>query len=549
LEKPHEAPVERARTLRAALGAIAFHDVVNLQNARRVAWVATAALTLALPIYLLWFFHRPIWGHNLGYDEQFFTWTGWSVNRGLAPYKDFLEYKPPVLFLTHALALKLFGWQGMKFRVLFFGLQIAAVTSMQASLLSRGANKLMTCAVACAAVFFLSTPQFHDSSWADAESPGYAYFMIGAAALLVRSSRPKVFYALGGVFMSLCFFTKEPFAPCILTTWLAAFAVNHRIRDFKSAFVPYLAYTTVGVAIVIVGLCIYMVPTGAMSAYIDTVLSYKKLFRDPKKSYCVLLGTFEPTGSLLGDVPRQWKIINERFFNLTIFGFLVPAFATSAFCLVRKSFLAFVFGVLTILGALYTVTVSNCYWPHYFVMAQTGIFFFLYLGVDAASEMMKKASWSTRTWAGVIALAAVFTPVYLRWDAEKHQWEAFPEQAKKVAIFEEPIPGIVAFIIENSLPTDHIFTTGAPGIYMVTDRLHATRISTFMDEVLPALPGDTDEEKLASRREELEKWMPKLVILDPEHGPRKARHDKALFQPFLAKYNYRKVGPYYYVRP
>jgi hypothetical protein len=67
--------------------------------------------------------------------------------------------------------------------------------------------------------------------------------------------------------------------------------------------------------------------------------------------------------------------------------------------------------------------------------------------------------------------------------------------------------------------------------------------------VLFTMRGNTDEEKLRDRGEELRKAMPKIVILDPERNERKVRITRALFTPFLEEFKYNKVGPYYYVRP
>jgi hypothetical protein len=92
----------------------------------------------------------------------------------------------------------------------------------------------------------------------------------------------------------------------------------------------------------------------------------------------------------------------------------------------------------------------------------------------------------------------------------------------------EPLPGISDFVARNSQPTDKIFTSGPPLLYVLTNRLHGSRYSAYIDEVLATLPGTTDEERLADRRANLVRSMPKIMVLDPEHGPRKSRHNAAL---------------------
>src|SRR5688572_30964562 len=50
---------------------------------------------------------------QIAYDEHFFLIEGWSVLKGQIPYRDFQEFKPPVIFFVHALALELFGMEGL----------------------------------------------------------------------------------------------------------------------------------------------------------------------------------------------------------------------------------------------------------------------------------------------------------------------------------------------------------------------------------------------------------------------------------------------------
>ena len=76
------------------------------------------------------FLHR-----DFAYDEAYFTWGGWSILKGLAPYRDFLEFKPPLLFLTHALALKLYGFPLFQYRWFFLWFPMASVLAVKASLI------------------------------------------------------------------------------------------------------------------------------------------------------------------------------------------------------------------------------------------------------------------------------------------------------------------------------------------------------------------------------------------------------------------------------
>jgi hypothetical protein len=250
-------------------------------------------------------------------------------------------------------------------------------------------------------------------------------------------------------------------------------------------------------------------------------------------------------GSMVKDLPRMWEIINDEFFNLKTFGFVAPAFAAWAVFMWRRSIPMLLLGVLTIAGALYSVTPSNCFFDHYYIMSEAGIFLVLYLGVDVASDALRRATPELEKWAMLVFVATLGAPVFLRYDAEK----ALAKGPRPVPPMEESIPGETAFVIANSAPTDRVVTTGPPAVYFMSDRLNAVRESTFMDEILPSRPGETDVEKVQGWRDDLLKNKPKIIILDPERLGRKVRLTRALFTPFIEEFHYKKVEPYYYVRP
>jgi hypothetical protein len=113
----------------------------------------------------------------------------------------------------------------------------------------------------------------------------------------------------------------------------------------------------------------------------------------------------------------------------------------------------------------------------------------------------------------------------------------------------EPVPGLLAFIRQNTTPADRIFTTGPPLLYPKADRISAVRESNIIDEILGSYEGNTDEEKLRPIRQQLERNLPKVVVLDPEHVWRKGRTYRVLMMPFLAEHNYQKIRENLYLRP
>jgi hypothetical protein len=499
---------------------------------------------VALPTWEFWRFSKAmlIRATGIGYDEQFFMWGGWSILKGLAPYKDFLEFKPPMTFLSHALALKLFGYQGERFRYFFLALALASVAALVGSLLRRGADVVVSSALGLIIAHLFTWPGYHEVFLADTESIGLAFYLLGVATLIANTRFRKTAEVIGGVLMTCVVLSKEPFIPCVVATWASCYFVVYGGLSRRNAW-HYLKYTTMGVTGAVGVLCLYMVPTGAMKAYIATVRGYASMFRDPQKGYCVLLGFFRPTGHFWDDLPLQWERIRKDFFNTDVLWHVGPLFIASLVFLPRRSWALFVTAALALVFALYGVTASHCYFPHYYLMAQSGLFFFLSAGDIAMSPAIAVAGRATRLWIRATVLLMAAIPVWPRMTADLP-----PELARSWTPF-EPAPGLYEFIRTHSDPQDRIFTTGPPSLYVYANRIAAVRESSIIDELVPAMPGDTDAEKLRPLYQELVRNRPKIVFLDPEHGNRKYRHMAAAITPFLNELKYTKINEMLYLRP
>jgi hypothetical protein len=496
----------------------------------------------ALPGWVFWRLARPMFANPLGYDEQIFVWGGWSILKGLAPYRDFLEWKPPVAFLSHALALKLFGFQGYHFRYFFFALSLASIVALMCSLVSRGIDWVLTSALGVAIVHMLLFPGTHEAFVSDTESMGAAYYYLGIAALMANVRSRRLTQIAGGIFLTCCGLSKEPFIPCVVATWIGCYFVDHSRYSRETAW-RYFVNTTLGVVLAFGALALYMAPTGSLSAYVALVREYSTLFRDPQKGYCPTLGMYRPSGKFWKDLPTQWEILHGQFINLPTLGFLAPFVAASLVFLPKRSPALLIAALAAAVLSFYGVTATHCYFMHYYVLGQSGLMYFLVAGLDATRSRRFLDHGATRLWIRSAVLLAMMLTVWPRVQAVSNV------PFRDGPPFPEPAPGVFDLIRAKTEATDKIFTTGPPGLYVFMDRLPATRTYSTIDELLPAMPGTTDQEKLRPLAEDLRKNRPKIVFLDPELGHRKLRHMAAAVTPFLEEQKYVKVGEYLYLRP
>ena len=98
-------------------------------------------VALMVPLILFYILNDRIMKSILGYDEQLFAWGGWSITQGLRPYVDFLEFKPPMVFITYAMAIWTFGDKVTDFRIFFSLFAAISILALHVSLLSRRMNR------------------------------------------------------------------------------------------------------------------------------------------------------------------------------------------------------------------------------------------------------------------------------------------------------------------------------------------------------------------------------------------------------------------------
>jgi hypothetical protein len=502
-----------------------------------VAGLAASAVTLAVTTCVFLLLNKRFYLHDTGYDEEFFTWGGWCITKGLAPYRDFLEFKPPITFITHAMAIALFGLKNFGYRIFFTIVPLSAALLLQVSLIARGIERFLAMALMLGFLVLFLSPTYHDTALSDCESIGMAYYMFGLAFFLWEGRYAKITMALGGFFMCCCVLSKEPFGPVVVATWLGMFWLRGKYPSIEGAK-SFVRYSMTGIAAFFLLLALYMVPTGAMTSYWHLIRSYSRIYRDPHTSYCVALGIAHADDGF----QVAWEKIHSSFLNQSTLGYLAPLAIPGAIFAYRRSPFLFLTMVVAAVGGLWAATATNCMWIHYYNMSMAGVLYVLVAGADSLKRPLRMASKRTRIATSVAALGVIAWYLQpsiegeLKANYKRHPWH-------------EPQPGLVAFITSHTVPSDRIFTTGTPQLYPQTDRISAVRETNIIDEILGSYEGATDEEKLRPIYEQLVTNKPKVVFLDPENEHRKGRHLRVLMRPFLAEFNYQKINDRLYLRP
>src|SRR6185436_9396156 len=265
---------------------------------RRVRDVILVVASVALIGWAFKLLNNQYLYAEFGHDEQYFVWCGWSITKGLVPYRDFSEYKPPVAFLTHALALALHGFRDLQFRWFFLYFPLASLFSLYFAMLTRKIDKVTALALILAIMNLLTTYPFHDTALSDTESIGLTYYFFGVACLIARTRWGDRLKAIGVGLLVCCMFSKEPYMPGAFFTWITCFLLDARRSTLGTDVKRYLKLSVIGGGAVVVALCLYLIPTGGMTYYVRLLRSYARIYKDPQHSYCVMFGRFTPVDAL-----------------------------------------------------------------------------------------------------------------------------------------------------------------------------------------------------------------------------------------------------------
>ena len=475
-----------------------------------------------------------------GFDEHYFLHEGWSVTKGLVPYRDLQEFKPPTIFFVNALGIKLFGLENMAYRHIFSMLSLCSFLSLTVALLSRRTNRVFVAALMTLMIDHFFDGSFHDSSINNAETLGVDFLMIGCGILLVRTKWERVQQVVGAAFLALSPLSKEPLVFVTLLAWLTILLL-HRIEcPRKDAAKRFALFTIAGAAAVAISWLVYMLATHSLGSYITQL----KLSITYTKKYAEQLNWFpkNPEGSV---ATEYWKRLRATYVNAAHIGAFIPLFVALLAFGERRQRVVGVVALMTGGAALYEVTIGSGFAPHYFIMAMAGTFFCAVMGAIALDAYSKRAGVALRRWVGATWVAIALVSTYPRFSEEWTKYAAYKPVPPPVNSSE------IDFVRAHSSPGDRIWTLGDPLLYVYSDRRTAFREGIVIDELIDYYPGDTDEQRLAGQREALLRKRPKLVVFgdDKVNYSRKQRYISALVMPVVREGGYVKLNDKFYVRP
>jgi hypothetical protein len=476
---------------------------------------------------------------QIAYDEHYFLVEGWSVLKGQIPYKDFQEFKPPVIFFVQALGIKLFGLEELGYRKFLAILSLASFLALTVALLSRRINRLLVVAALMLMINHFYDDGMHNAVINNAETLALDFFMLGTGVLLTRTKWERTQQVLGGVLLALSPLSKEPMAFAVLAAWLSLLLLHRIEAGSKEAARRFALFTIAGVAGVAATWLVYMLATRSLSWYI---LELKLSFAYTENyAYQLRWASRTPPGGVVAEIFRRLRLGYLDAAHLAVF---IPFFVALVTLQAQRRLVG-IGALATFAASLYAVSIGGGFAGRYFIMAMTGTFFCVVLGAMALDAFFRRSGHNLSIWVGATCIALAIATTWQRFGAE---WKSYGS-------YRAPPPPVpqsdIDFIVAHTSPGDKIWTTDDPLLCIYSDRENAFRGGIVVDEIIQYYPGSTDEERLSVIREGLEENRPKVVVFGNSmvSARRKKRYTKALVMPFLRDGGYIRHDDRFYLRP
>ena len=408
-------------------------------------WVL-AILVLALILRIPSFFEPYYYG-----DEMIYLTLGQGIRHGLLLYRDIFDNKPPLLYLTAALAGNLFWFKTI---LAFWNIvTIAFFYKLAAKLFAKKESVQMVSTFIFAV---LTTIPLFEGSIVNAELFMVGFTIIALYILLSENLNSKKIF-LAGILFGIGTLFKVPAAldaPIIVVYWL----ITTDFKDWGKVIKHSLVLFSGFILPIIISLLFFFLK-GSLSSYITAAFLQNVGY----------LSSYRP-----GDVQKSFLVRNAPLLIRALIVFVGVVILYLSRKKLSKNFILFC--VWTFLG-LFAVTLSERPYPHYFIQVVAPVSFLL--GLFFADKSVEQAL-------TVLPLAlSFFVPVYYKFyyyntSAYYQRFINFAtRKTDKTEYFQDfgstvnRNYQIADFLVNSSLPNDKVFiwNSDSATIYALSRRL------------------------------------------------------------------------------
>ncbi|OGI20276.1 MAG: hypothetical protein A3B68_05490 [Candidatus Melainabacteria bacterium RIFCSPHIGHO2_02_FULL_34_12] len=478
-------------------------------------------------------------------DENWYVTDGFLFLKGLVPYKDFFENKPIMIVLINALSILIFGLKNCAFKIMPVSLVILSAVLFYLSLVKIRILRFFSFAIAFYAAYMILHPDYHDNGINDTETLGFVFALLSFSSFFginkLKIKKLLVSHFCGGIFFALSLLSKEPFlislSPLLLFTFIEE-------KPFKVNYSKLVSLIS-GAGSIFLVFFLYLLITGAFLSYVDIFL-----WNLAYSSQYTKIVNFHVPDSFFQRLQYDWEHLYGGYKNFNVFMPLVIFYVAALFF--NKLNLKIILCVFGIFCGLYSVSMGHLFWRHYYLI---GIFPFIVpaiLGAKNFSDYLSSSKENKTLNHDLISIVLIiaaysictFTKpaVFLNEYGSSYSTVNIGD---KLDVFKSKVLPVIGNLTSKK---DKVLLVGYPNLYILADRLPATKYITPVDNFLAVNTlNQSSEKRKKIFIEELNKNKPKIIYLQPQY-PFGGGFISQYITPFISENNYFNCGNNLYLR-
>jgi len=462
------------------------------------------------------------------------------MKHGLMPYKDFIEPKPPVIFITNYISLLLGSTLALWNRTLTAILTIITINVLLYSFYLQKIKFVLSLILVTLLTILLLGSTYHDTGLNDAETFGTCFMLLSYALYVISAYNfgySNIYRLLAGILLGLSILSKEVYLLPTFGLILYMLFINDHEINKRERYKSMISLFT-GIFVTMLIFTLYLLYNSALISYIDQIafnMNYVKNMAVNKGIYPQGLSTIQ---SLMLTI----KILIDDFFSKSN---LILVYTLNILCVLyyRNNILLnfnnlLIVLIITIFVSLSAVAVSlgHCFWYHYYVIMIPSIF------ISSISILNKIIINNNHK----LFILIIFVPFIiinnfndLRFDTLTYTKLSWPRK-----VWDD---NLIRIINKHSSINDYILTLSEPCLYMETNRLNPLPLVSTEDIFIADLPSYESQVSKENIRKKLEINLPKVIYLPIDYMYKHNIILQEYIHPLIIKYKYKKINDQIYI--
>lgn len=468
---------------------------------------------------------HTFWG-ALVHDDGLFLLGAQSWAKGLIPYKNFWDHKPPGVFLYNAIPLFFFPFS--QFAVKFFHCIVLSCSAVFLYWFCKKHTSTIASLITCAFYIYFTSQRYTIQSGGLTEEGALLFVILAYWLLSEFQNKQWWFYIIVGFSLGIAVQFRQTFvveaAFAIGLIWLHQFNLKSTLLN--------IVYMGFGMLLPEILFGFYFLINGAWWDYFQASYLYNFYY----------IGPGRPENDWQTILQRQREIINQTGF------FLLSPLISLLFLYWMKPnhrwLLLFLW--ITFIGDYTAISLSGEFYAHYYVQSSITCAIFLTCTLHTILSLWFDQTLTSSILGKAFSMIILLTACYLSYQTGIHCYQSYFQTVRETQnpnspyTFQHSVANAAQSITDQD---DKILLIGRTpnSVYFLSGRLAGSRYYHYAPLWKPSLQGAVTEKQKNDFLHDLMKEKPVLLLFDltrlrGDHGISRVEQDMSNALPYIKEH-------------